>query len=26
MQPLLDARPDLARSAEAYKKYFAGRR
>ena len=26
MQPILDARPDLAASAEAYKKYFAGRR
>jgi hypothetical protein len=26
MQPVLDARPDLAASAEAYKKYFAGRR
>jgi hypothetical protein len=26
MQPVLDARPDLAASAEQYKKYFAGRR
>jgi alkylation response protein AidB-like acyl-CoA dehydrogenase len=26
MKPVLDARPDLAASAEAYKKYFAGRR
>jgi acyl-CoA dehydrogenase len=26
MQPILDSRPDLAASAEAYKKYFAGRR
>jgi alkylation response protein AidB-like acyl-CoA dehydrogenase len=26
MQPLLDSRPDLAASAEQYKKYFAGRR
>jgi len=26
MQPILDARPDLAASAEAYKKYFQGRR
>jgi hypothetical protein len=25
MQPILDARPDLAESAENYKKYFAGR-
>jgi hypothetical protein len=26
MRPVLDSRPDLAASAEAYKKYFAGRR
>jgi acyl-CoA dehydrogenase len=26
MQPILDARPDLAQSAENYKKYFARRR
>jgi len=26
MQPVLDSRPDLAASAEQYKKYFAGRR
>jgi alkylation response protein AidB-like acyl-CoA dehydrogenase len=26
MQPLLDSRPDLAQSAENYRKYFAGRR
>jgi hypothetical protein len=26
LQPVLAARPDLAASAEAYKKYFAGRR
>jgi alkylation response protein AidB-like acyl-CoA dehydrogenase len=26
MQPVLDARPDLAASAEAYQKYFQGRR
>jgi acyl-CoA dehydrogenase len=26
MQPVLDARPDLAQSAENYKKYFASRR
>jgi alkylation response protein AidB-like acyl-CoA dehydrogenase len=26
IQPVLDARPDLAASAEQYKKYFAGRR
>jgi acyl-CoA dehydrogenase len=26
MQPILDARPDLARSAEAYKQYVAQRR
>ena len=26
MQPVFDSRPDLAASAEAYKKYFAGRR
>ena len=26
MQPLLDSRPELAQSAEAYKKYFGNRR